>query len=611
MASESPAPHSPKTRFNRWIHKPWKSLTLLRQHSKEILRVETSVSAQGTIADDSNCRQILGTNLQPVVCEFAMGQFSLGFLCDVDWPGRRVLVDFARYNRPPKWLPAGNVRWHKPVITSDIRPGQPVVVALRLNSDQPYVFQPAQIIVPAARDSNGNFGPICVEVTCPDNAGCIRKFVHPVQVRVAAEYPEHYHDCDKPLTVVGYCRLLHKQTAPLNCCPDATNIDLRHLLGTFNEISSWLTVVRIWVDTKGIHCVYTTCRPSYFDHTSLEYLIRKSKSLPAIQLEPLPDSDNIGANGDRSVPLGMLPYDLHELTLLEIQDIHSVVSAQKVCKAWYDILIRRRSSQHVAIDLTSLLPYGPNSQERRCNRSHLLNVLDKVVTTATVSLTLMNGHLTPELDLYLFQFLSVKVPRLSRIFLKNIRCFGAVTQNYEKQRLEWANLSYLMEACQVMHLRDVRIPKIFGPIAGLWCAPAGFREDVDVFVKKAALHCTLSETDRLNRFLQVLNAGCPELSTREVTDINAACHKILIRNEHPLHSRLLLMLTLLNEPVTWELRPPLCRLAAHAFRYSYPMATSLSSDSGSHHQKRTAPREPRHRDGTWDIPAPKPPFIFI
>ncbi|XP_055350064.1 uncharacterized protein LOC129596738 isoform X2 [Paramacrobiotus metropolitanus] len=574
MASQGPSPHSPKARFNRWINKPWKSLSLLpRQRSKETLRADISATALGTIADDSNCRQILGRNLQPAVYEFATGQFSLGFICDVDWPRRRVFVDFACHNRPPQWLPAGSVRWHKPVITCEILPGEPVVVALRPSSDQPYVFQPAQIIFPAARDNNGNFGPICVETTCPDSVYPIRKFVHAVQVRVVADYPEQCHESDEPLSVVEYCRLLQKQTAPLEWCPDAANIDLRYLLRAYNEIS-WIKVVRIWLDTKGIHCVYTTSKPGFFDEPPLEYLVLRSKWLHAVQLGSLLDSNNTGANRDRSVSLGMLPFDLHKLTLLEILDIHSIVSAQKVCKAWYDILTGRRDNQHVAVDLTNPLPDDPFNQERKYSRFHLLNVLDKVVTKATVSLTLMNGSLTPELDIYLCQFLSIKVPRLARIFLKNIRCFGAVTQNNEKQRVEWTTLSYLMQACQVMHLRNVTIPKIFAPIAGLWCAPAGFREDVGVVVKKATLHCTQRETDRLGRFLQVLNTGCPELSTREITDINEACHKIIIHPEHPLHSRLLLMLTLLNEPVTGKLRPPLCRLAAHAFRYSYLVATS-------------------------------------
>ncbi|XP_055350797.1 uncharacterized protein LOC129597335 [Paramacrobiotus metropolitanus] len=595
MVSQGPTSQSTKARFTCWIRNPWKSQPLLGHRSRDVLRVDPPVAARETIADDSNCRQILGKNLQPVVHEFAAGQSSLGYLCDVDWAGRRVLVDFVCHNRPPRWLPVRKVRRHTPVCTNEIRPHIPVEVALRPNSNQPFVFQPAQIIFPAARDSCGNFGPICVETTCSGSIGLIRKFVHPVQVRIVPTDPENHQDTDESFSFAEYGRLLQRQTASLDCWQDAANIDLRHLLRRLNEIS-WMKVLRIWLDTEGIHCIYIN-KPGVFVQLKLEYLVQRSRS---VERGPPPDSENTDTTFDRSVTLGTLPYELHEWIVLEIKDIHSVFSAQKVCKTWHDILNGRRGNQHVAVDLTNLLLDGPNERERKYSRTHLLNDLDNAVTTATVSLTLMNGNLSPELDLYVFQFLSIKVTRLPIVVLRNVRCFRAVAQNVEKQRLEWANLSYLMQACQVLHLRNVTIPTVFGPIAGLWCAPAGFREDVDIVVKKAALYNKFSATERLRQFLQVLNAGCPDLSALETNNIDEACREIIMRPEHSLCSRLLLMLTLLNEPLTGQLQPPLCSLAALAFRYSYPMKTA--SRSCSRHQARAISRDPPRMDGVWDIP---------
>ncbi|XP_055350075.1 uncharacterized protein LOC129596750 [Paramacrobiotus metropolitanus] len=606
MASQGTAPHSVKARFSRWIQKRWKSLSFARQRNRDTIRVDHFAAAREPIAEDSDCCQVVGKNLEPVVHEFAPGQFSLGYLCDVDWERCCVLVDFACHNRPPQWVPVGKVRPHKPaVLTREIRHRTGVTVALRPNSDQPYVFQPARIIVPSAADSYGGIGPVCVETTMPGGGGVIRKFVHPVQVRVVADYPEHHHhhETDESLSaVVGYCRLLQKQTARLDSCLGAATIDLQHLLRDLNDIS-WIKVVRIKVDTKGIHCVYTIHKPGVFDQAYLEHLVHMCKWRQTVQLDSPPRScstNTRNTNISRSVTLGMLPLELHEGIMLQIHDIHSVVSVKKVCKTWHTILNGRRCNPHVAVDLTNLLPNSSSNRERKYSRTHLLNVLDNVVTAATVSLTLLNGNLTAELDLYIFQFLSIKVTQLPIIVLKNIRCFRSLAQNHEERRLKWANLSYLMQACQVLRLRGVTIPSLFGPIAGLWCAPADFREDVDVFVEKAALNCARSEADRMWHFLQILNAGCPELPTRDVIGINEACHKIIIRKDHRLHDRLWLMLTLLNEPVTRELQPPLCRLAAHAFRYSYPM--EMSSNSSSRHQTRLVSRDPYHMNGVWDIP---------
>ncbi|XP_055350037.1 uncharacterized protein LOC129596715 [Paramacrobiotus metropolitanus] len=573
MASQGTAPKSTKACFASWVHKRWKSLSLHRKRSKGILRVDLSADVQEAITEDTNCRQILGKNLQPVVYESATRQFSLGYLCGVDWPGRRALVDFLCHNRPPRWLPAGKVRQHKPVETREILPHIVVTAALRPSSDQPYVFQPARIIFPPATDIYGQIRPICVEVTRPGSAGFIRKFVHPVQVRVVAESP----GTDESL--VAYCRLLLKQTARLNFCPGAPNIDLRNLLKDFNEIP-WMTVVRIWLDTEGIHCVYTEKKTGVFRQADMEYLVRKSQWRHTIQRSSLPRSnstDTENTNINRSVPLGMLPYELHECIMLQIQDIHSIISAQRVCKTWYDILNGRYRSPHVAVDLTNLLIDGPSNRERKYRLTYLLNILDNT-------------------------FLSIKVRRVPVIVLKNIRCFGPLAVNFQTQRLEWANLSNLLQACQVLRLRDVTISTVFGPIAGLWCIPGGFREDVDVFVEEAGLHCSLGETDRLVYFLQLLNAGCPELSAKDVIGINEACHKIVIWDKHPLHNPLWHMLTLLNEPITMEPQPPLCRLAAHAFRYSYPK--EISHHSGSRRKARSVSRDQlRHQtNGVWDIP---------
>ncbi|XP_055350796.1 uncharacterized protein LOC129597334 [Paramacrobiotus metropolitanus] len=188
------------------------------------------------------------------------------------------------------------------------------------------------------------------------------------------------------------------------------------------------------------------------------------------------------------------------------------------------------------------------------------------------------------MDMYIAHCLSVKATRLPVIVLKNIRCLRVIDydKHYEMQRLEWCTLGFVMQVCQVLHLRDVTFPTVFGPIAGLWRAPAGIGQDVNVLVEKAVLDCSLSKIDRLRHFTRILDAGYPALSASEWDVIDQACRAMITDAEQPLRCRLFLMLKLLNEPVTGQLQPPLCSLAAHAYRYSYePYPTVKPSISAS------------------------------
>ncbi|XP_055353011.1 uncharacterized protein LOC129598946 [Paramacrobiotus metropolitanus] len=591
-----PTKESTKTRFDRWIRKPWESLSPRR--SKDAPKTDNIVSAtitsssvppspanRGSTVDDINCGQILGKDLQPVVYEVVTGQFILGYLCDVDWERKRVLVDFDCYDHPPLWLPGAQVQRHRAVREWDLGIKRPFEAALRLASDQPYVFYPARIISPV----DDSAGPICVEVTPPGGDVPIRKFVHPLQLRIVWKYPRSSYAAEYD-SVVGCCRQLHQQTAPLEFGQNVEDIDLQWLLQAVNEIP-WINVVRIWLDTQSVHFVYTKKGKENLNETVLKILVQNSRCHVTAP-EKLLDLSNTDAVRDGS--LVKLPYELLKRIVLSIEDIHSVVSAQKVCKSWHDIL-RRDINQHaaVAIDLTNLLPDSSSSKERNYNRTQLINILDTTVTTATVGLLLMNGNLSMELAKYIVGFLSIKVPCLPAIFLRNILCSYPVAQKYEQQRLEWANLSQLMLACRELHLQNVIVPALFGSIAGLWTVPAETRLDIDAVVDKLVLHSTLTEDDRMEHFLKALDASCPAFTACDRKTIDNAYRATLSRAEFPPRNTLL-MIQLLNRAITGQKQPPLSRLAAHAFRYSYPTeATSSSSVPGCRFLSCPTPSDPR------------------
>ncbi|XP_055350088.1 uncharacterized protein LOC129596763 [Paramacrobiotus metropolitanus] len=480
MTSQSQSPKSTWTNFYRWIQKPWKSLSIARQN-KDALQVDPFAATQEAIAKNSNYHQILGNNLQPAVCELSSGQRVLGYVCDVDWTARRVLVDLAGH-LAPRWLPIVKVQKHQAVRTGEIHSGTPVVAAWRLSVDQPYVFQPAQIIFP---DTPGNSGPICVEVTPPGGSTPAQKFLHPIQLRIVPNDPRNHWEIDESLSVVEYCRLLQHQTALLDPGQDAGDVCLQHLMWAMNDFT-WMKVVRIWTNKKCVHCVYSKNGPGFFDERDLGGLVRRSYPCRAIVPTAFPD-DNTYPSGNRCASLTKLPYELQECILLDFQDVHNLVSAQSVCKTWYHILSGSRRNHHVTVDLANLTSDG---------RSHLLNVLDNAVTKETVSLTLKNGYLGPELDLFVFRFLALKVTHLPMIVLKTVRCFHVVAQNDEQKRPGEANLGHWTQACQVLHLRDVTIGTVFRSVAGLWYIADTEQADV-VFVEKAVLQCKPGKAVRL------------------------------------------------------------------------------------------------------------------
>ncbi|XP_055353029.1 uncharacterized protein LOC129598960 [Paramacrobiotus metropolitanus] len=441
MASQRPTKKSTKSRFDRWIRKSWEELSLTPRRKDApqtddaegahttLLSAPPSSADQGSSIDDNNCGQILGKTLQPVVYEVIEEQFILGYLCDVDRERERVLVDFDCYGNPPLWLPAANVQKNRPLDSWDLRYQKTVEAAVRLESDQPYVFYPARIISHHDRQ-DGGMSPICVELTPAGGDVPIRKFVYPLQLRIVWNFQLSAYALERR-SVLRCCHQLLKQTAPLDFGPDAEGIDLQRLLEAFNETPR-IKVVRLWLDTQCVHCVYTKRGKGVFSETYLKILVQKSRC-HVMAPEKLVDFNMLGAHRDSS--LVKLPYEVLERTVLAIQDIHSVVSARKVCKCWHDILGRNGINQHVAIDLTNLLPESSNGPERNYNRTHLINILDTIVNTKTVSLTLINGDLSMEFGMYIFGFLSIKVTRLQIIFLKNVVLSYAVALNYEKIEL--------------------------------------------------------------------------------------------------------------------------------------------------------------------------------
>ncbi|XP_055353020.1 uncharacterized protein LOC129598953 isoform X2 [Paramacrobiotus metropolitanus] len=598
MASQRPTPQSTIARLDRWIRKSWKSLSLTPRrstlsnvaHQTDDIAAVTAASctASPSPADhgstvDINCGQILGKHLQPVVYEITTQQFVLGYLCDVDWEGLRVLVDFDYYDNPPLWLPVAKVQERSGVGKWELRYERTIEAALRLESDQPYAFHPARIISPV----DDSEGPICVEVTPRGGDGPIRKFVHPLQLRVVREYPR---SADADEVMYECCSELQKQTVPLDFGLSADDIDLQRLLEACNEIP-YIKVVRIWLDTQCIHCVYTKSYSGILDETNLKILVQKSRRRVTVP-EKLLDFNNTDAVRDGS--LVKLPYELLEGIVLSIVDVHSMVRAQKVCKCWHDIILGQER-KHVVVDLTNLLPQSSSDQEQDYNRTHLLNILDTTVTLATVALALMNGDVNLEFGRYIVGFLSIKVPCLPMIVLRNVRCCYPVARNYEQRRLEWANLRQLMQACRELHLRSVIVPTFLASFGSMWTVPTQSRLDVDVVVDKLVLHSTLSEADRLEHFLKALDVGCPALTACDWKTIDDAYRATLSRAEYPLRSQLL-MIQLLNQAITGQAAPPLSRLAAHAFRYSYLTETSSNSIPGSRHPSRPTPRNSDHTD---------------
>ncbi|XP_055353023.1 uncharacterized protein LOC129598956 [Paramacrobiotus metropolitanus] len=604
MASQSPTQESTIARFDRWIRQSWNSLSLTprRNSSNEdapqtddiaLHEVGTTASCSasaspanhGSSIDDINCGQILGKNLQPVLYEITPEQFILGYLCDVDWDGRRVLVDFDCYDNPPLWLPAAQVQQHHAVHRWHLR-HETVEAALRLESDQPYVFHPARIISPIDDSEN----PICVEVTPRDGDKPIRKFVHPLQLRVVWRYyyPRSPH-ADAFHYVRGCCRRLKNQTSPLDTGQNAEGVNLRRLLEVCNEIP-WIKVVRIWLDTQCVHCVYTKNGSGVFNGTILKILVRRSRCHVVAKLRSFINTDAV-----RDCSLAKLPYELLKRIVLSIEDIHSVVSAQKVCKSWHDIIIGQDRSQHVAVNLINLLPDSSSGQEQNYNRTHLINILDTTMTATTVSLTLMDGAISLEFGMFIFAFLSIKVTCLPMIFLRNLECYYPVAQNFEQQRLEWANLRHLMQACRELHLQSVIVPNFFGSIAGSWIGSAESQLDVDVIVEKVVLHSTLSAADRMEHFLKALDASCPAFTASDWEDIDDAYRETLSCVEYPLRKQLL-MIQLLNQAIMGQIEPPLSRLAAHAFLSFYHNETSSSSVPGSRHPSCPTSRKPSHAE---------------
>ncbi|XP_055350013.1 uncharacterized protein LOC129596696 [Paramacrobiotus metropolitanus] len=595
MASHGTPAQSIQARFAQWIHKPWKSLPLPLLRSKDIPSNDTYAlelfpehGDLDTIPADSNYRQILGKKLHPVVYEGAAGQLSLGYVCDVDWPGCRVLVDFVCRSHPPRWVPFGKVRRHRNIRSYEVNLKAPVSAALRLSSDQPFVFQPVRIISP---DCYADSGLIYVETVPPERAVPIRKFIRPIQLRGVPKYPQNYLPTDESLSVQRYCQLLREQTARLIPGKKAEDVDLQRLLRALNDIP-WMKVVRIWVDAECVHCVYTNIKPGILGGKYLDGLVFRSYHCHANPPGVFPGFDNADVRQTHSTSLGMLPYELQERIVLDIQDFHSVVSAQRVCQIWYDILNSHLPYQHVAVDLRNLLPDCTSGQERTYNRTHLINVLDHAVTTSTVSLMLVNGSVDSDLELCIYRFVSLKRICLPMIVLKNVRCIREAGEIYgEKKQLKWANLSHLSLACHVLYLRDVTIPTPFRSIARLWSSTTRFPEDDEIVVDNAALHCTPNKADRLQQFLRILDANCPELTASEWDDINEAYHAIMTSAVHPFHSRLVHLLKLLHEPVTGQLQAPLSRLAAHAFRYC---GLTEEPFSGSHQYSRLTSRNYNH-----------------
>ncbi|XP_055344417.1 uncharacterized protein LOC129592416 [Paramacrobiotus metropolitanus] len=598
MADDTQSPL--KSRRERWINKPWKSLTLLRPRSKD-----------RSDAPSAAFRQVFWPSQEAVLVEQLPGKFTLGYACDVDTHTHRVMVDLRCHNTPPQWVPADTVWAHFPADREHLRPHTPALAALRRDSAAPRVFQPGVVLF---AEPKCRAGLLYVETQADRHGPRLRRFVHPVHLRVVvpgADGRPRIPDLElltQRLTGKSTWRFHH---VAVGLEPGQHELlDLQLLLAT---VRKYRTVLRISVEEERVTFAlkeWNSCEPLTETHlkTFVKGALRGYVDSPEpvranrrAAVYPLEDKSSVG--------LGRLPYELQEDILMEIEDIHSVVNAQRVCRGWHEALTRNRRANHVAVDLNkTVTATGSRKPDEKYNLPHLVNLLDNSVNEATVSLTLI-GDINPATELTVVHFLTARNIRLPLIILKKSSCWRPLTQNQPEQSLELANLSQLMRVCQTLRLQEVTFPGLFGPIAGLWCSPARVRTDVDVHVRRAEVDCMDSAEQRLVRFLHILNDNCPELSSGEWEVISAACDALAACAGHPFRSRLFLMLALLNDtrpcqPRALVHQPALSRLAAHAFRYSYPGEVPSSGRS----QGRALPRAHSitfQTEGTWNIAVPQ------
>ncbi|XP_055344445.1 uncharacterized protein LOC129592432 isoform X2 [Paramacrobiotus metropolitanus] len=497
-----------------------------------------------------DCRQILAKHLDPVIVEVDGGKHALGFLCDVDRPVGRVLVDWGS-NRPPRWLPCDKVYQHEPLSRSATTAGMPVMAAVRRDSAGPFLFRPGRVVCTGSRCPSGL---VYVEAEADREAGdpstLRRHFVQPVQLRrmwPKSRGEPHLH----ALSPVSDYGLLGIDPQVVRLDPDLRpgQLDLARLMRACNdykpEVSirfaesvqfrawcryalQWASALRIAVEDRDVRVVFeyhaTHVRFARFPDGVLRELVRASCTTAATAT----------ARGGLDFWLRRLPYELQVTVLRSIQDIHSVVNARRVCSAWHDTLTGHR--RHVTIDLQRIAG-GPEPAPRW---AHLIHVLEHSVDQSTLSLTLMDGDLSPALEAVVHRFLSLKSVCLPAIVLRKVTCQHPLTAIYRQQRLHWGRLGNFSVLCRTLHLQKVTMTSLFEPIAGLWCSQEQVRADLDVYLRRVCIDCMRPVDDQVREFLGAVNRSCRALTPAEWEDISLACDELAVGAGHSFRVPLML-----------------------------------------------------------------------
>ncbi|XP_055344372.1 uncharacterized protein LOC129592378 [Paramacrobiotus metropolitanus] len=440
-----------------------------------------------------------------------------------------------------------------------------VMVALRRDSAGSFLFQAGRVVSSGARCPSGL---VCVEADADGDPGSARGcFVQPVQLRWGCSKSSR-----EPL-LYGLSLVspsshpdIHPQVVRLDPGRHPDQLDLPRLLRACSDYKpEWASALRVAMEDRVVRVVfeYHACHVRFprFPEVLLQELVERSCILP------------VGGRPRVSIPsdfwMRRLPYELQVAVVRSIQGIHTWANARRVCTAWYDALAGER--RHVAIDVWHFQGTEvdePEPSQPTPKWAQLMHILQHTVDQRTLSLTLTNGSVGAALEAVVYRFLSLNSFRLPEIILRKVICQHPLTANHREQRLDWGRLGCLAKACRTLHLQKVTILSILQPISGLWCSREHVRDDLDVCVGKAAIDCMQPEAGQLRQFLSAVNRSCRAVTPAEWEDISLACDELAVGAEHAF--RMPLMLKLLNE----RPQPPLSRLAAHAFLYSYPLIQS-------------------------------------
>ncbi|XP_055344453.1 uncharacterized protein LOC129592438 [Paramacrobiotus metropolitanus] len=583
---------SRRERIDRWFSSPWKSLILLRSRSKEIS--DADLHSPTPAPDTVLPRQIFGPNRDPVLVEDVEGgRYTLGYLCDIDVPSHRILVDRKCPHTPPEWIPADRVWAHCAVPRDTITPDTALLAAVRADSGAPYVFQPARVLF---------VGSLLYVQTLHDH---LRRFVHPQQVRLLAPTDAGVPGIADPVRVMQSIKSARwrykKRAVHLDPWQDAEKINMEKLLDAlmgYKNTHGERSVVRIRVERERVHFFYREYTEHSLSESELRELVQVALrggvhgSPEALRSRPPRVLHSRSNSGEDGAGLAALPAAMQRRVLAHVEDIHSVVSAMRVCRLWRDCLQEHWPSPHIAVDVSraTSVPSHSRKQEQKDGLHQLVTILDHAVTPHTVTFTLL-GNLNPALEVAVQQCLRCKNIRLPLLVLKQCTWWRPLAPDPHRPALHFAGLQPLMAVSQRLAFRRVTVPGVFGPIADLWCSPAKVRTDVDVCLQRALLHCQTAEEERVRCFLAALNESCPDVAPADRDHVTAAVNNVLAPfSAHPLRNRLLIMLKLLNDTDTAPASAAsagaaggqpsgLSKLAILAFKYSFPNEVTPRSQS--------------------------------